>query len=154
MKRLYLMRHGHSPTTQDAGVKSDALRPLSEKGRADAVRVARELLRRGARPALVLHSPLVRATQTAAAAAAALGIPAQTLEALDNTLPAEEAFAGLEGRAGAAEEVLAVGHQPQVGELTAFLADELFEFRPAGVAAVELGPTPRLLWAFNSDELG
>lgn len=153
MKRLYLMRHGHSPTTQDAGVKSDALRPLSEKGRADAVSVARELAKRGARPALVLHSPLLRATQTGAAAAASLGVAPETMKALDNTLPPEEVIAALRARADAFDEVLAVGHQPQVGELVAFLTDEAFEFRPAGVAAIELGPTPRLLWAFNADEL-
>ncbi|MBI3565633.1 MAG: histidine phosphatase family protein [Elusimicrobia bacterium] len=153
MKRLYLMRHGHSPTTHEAGVKTDALRPPSDKGREDAVRVARELARRGAKPGLVLHSPLARAMQTAVAAAAALDLSPAVLQALDNTLPADEAFAGLQQRAAAVEEVLAVGHQPQVGEITAFLTDEAFEFRPAGLAAIELGPSPRLLWAFNADEL-
>ncbi len=33
VKRLYLMRHGHAPTPAEAGVKSDALRPLSDAGR-------------------------------------------------------------------------------------------------------------------------
>lgn len=153
MKVLYLMRHGHSPSTHEAGVKTDAQRPLSEKGREDAVRVARELSRRGGKPALVLHSPLTRAMQTAVAAAAALNLSPTMLQALDNTLPADEAFAGLRARAEAVDEVLAVGHQPQVGEITAFLTDEAFEFRPAGLAAIELGPSPRLLWALNADEL-
>ncbi len=154
MKLLYLMRHGHSPSTQESGAASDASRPLSDKGLRDAAHVARELAARGARPSLVLHSPLTRAAQTAAVVAAALGLAPETLKALDNTLAADKAFAALRARADAVEEVLAVGHQPQVGELVAFLTDEAFEFRPAGAAAVALEPTPRLLWAFNADELG
>jgi len=69
MKRLYLMRHGHAPSPSEAGVATEALRPLSEKGRSDARRIAAELVKRGARPALILHSPLARAVQTAQAAA-------------------------------------------------------------------------------------
>lgn len=153
MKRLYLMRHGHSPAVHEAGVKTDAQRPLSPQGRADAEKVAHELARRGAKPGIVLHSPLLRAVQTAAAAAAALGVKAQSVSALDNTLPADEVMAALKDRAASVAEAVAVGHQPQVGEIVAFLADESFEFRPAGVVALELEPSPRLLWAFNVDEL-
>lgn len=153
MKRVYLMRHGHSPSANEAGVKHDALRPLSAKGRADAERVARALAERGGKPRRVLHSPLLRAIQTAEAAAAALGVPAERLQALDNTLPADEAFAALNDRANGDEEVLAVGHQPQVGEIAAYLVEQVFEFRPAGLVALELVPKPRVLWAFNADDL-
>lgn len=153
MKKLYLMRHGHAPTTAESGVKSDALRPLSERGRADARRMAAELKRRGGRPALILHSPLVRAVQTAGAAAAELAVPAEVLAALDNTRPAEEVLAALSERAADADEVLAVGHQPQLGELAALLTRQLFDLRPAGLVAVETAPAARLLWARNADEL-
>ncbi len=154
MKRLYLMRHGHSPTPAEAGVKSDALRPLSEKGRRDAALMAAELLRRGGRPSLILHSPLVRAVQTAQAAASTLKIAAEAFVPLDNTLPPDEALAALRKRADGVEEVLAVGHQPQIGELAAVLAAQIFEIRPAGLVAVEWAPEPRLLWSLNADELG
>lgn len=154
MKRLYLMRHGHAPTCAEAGVKNDAVRPLSDKGRADARRVAEAVLKRGGRPALILHSPLLRAAQTAAAAAAALKSPAEAFVPLDNTLPPQEVLAALEKRAADVEELLAVGHQPQVGELAALLTGETFEFRPAGIVAVELGPEPRALWSLNAEEAG
>jgi phosphohistidine phosphatase len=154
VKRLYLMRHGHSPTPAEAGVKSDALRPLSDRGRLDARRMADEIARRGGRPSLVLHSPLTRAAQTGQVAAAALKIEASTFEALDNTLSAEEVLEALKKGAGRADELLAVGHQPQIGELAALLLDEVFEIRPAGLVAVELTPEPRLLWALNADEIG
>jgi phosphohistidine phosphatase len=154
MKRLYLMRHGHAPTPAEAGVKTDALRPLSDMGRRAARLMAEEIVKRGGRPTLILHSPLLRAVETAAAAALALKTPAETFRLLDNTRPADEALAALETRAAAVDEVLAVGHQPQLGELAALLTDEIFEIRPAGVVAVEWAPQPRLLWTLNADELG
>jgi phosphohistidine phosphatase len=154
VKKLYLLRHGHSPTPAEAGVKSDSVRPLSEKGRRDARLVAEEILRRGGRPSLVLHSPLLRAVQTAAAAGAALRVPEERCPLLDNSKPAAEVLAGLEARAASVDEVLAVGHQPQIGELAALLTDEVFDIRPAGIVAVEWAPRPRLLWSLNADELG
>lgn len=153
MKRLYLMRHGHSPTTSESGVKSDALRPLSERGRADAARMASEIARRGAKPALILHSPLTRAVQTARAAAAALGVPAETFDLLDNTRPPGTVLDGLQERAPSIDDVLAIGHQPQIGEIAAMLTGQIFEIRPAGVVAVELASEAKLLWSLNVDEL-
>jgi phosphohistidine phosphatase SixA len=92
--------------------------------------------------------------QTAQAAAAVLKTEPKTFTALDNTLPPEEALAHLRGRAYGAVEVLAVGHQPQIGEIAAALTGEIFEIRPAGVIAVEMEPQPHLLWPLNADELG
>jgi phosphohistidine phosphatase len=154
VKTLYLLRHGHAPTPGEAGVKTDALRPLSDKGRRDARRMAEELLKRGGRPSLILHSPLLRAVQTAASAAAALDAPAESFLPLDNSRPAPEVLAALEKRAAAEEEVLAVGHQPQLGELAALLTGAVLEIRPAGLVAIRWDPQPRLLWSLNADELG
>jgi len=154
VKTLYLMRHGHSPTCAEARVKTDAMRPLSDKGRADARRAAEAVLKRGGRPALILHSPLLRAVQTAAAAAAALKAPAEAFVPLDNTLPPQEVLDALRKRAAGVEEVLAVGHQPQIGELAALLTGRSFEFRPAGMVAVECGAEPRALWSLSPEDAG
>lgn len=148
MKRLYLMRHGHAPTAAEARVGTDALRPLSEKGAADAARCAADIAARGGRPDLILHSPLRRAVQTAAAVAAVLK-PARGTELfapLDNSLPADEVLAALLARGNEASEVLAIGHIPQLAELATSLTKALYEIHPAGVVAVELEPKPRLLW--------
>ena len=147
------MRHGHAATPAEAGVKSDGLRPLSDKGRREAQLMAEEILRRGGRPSLVLHSPLLRAVQTASVAALALDAAGEAFPLLDNTRPAEEIVEALEERAAAAGESLAVGHQPQIGELAALLTGAVLEIRPAGVVAVEWAPKPRLLWTLNVDEL-
>ena len=147
------MRHGHAPTPAEAGVKTDALRPLSDKGRRDARLMAEEIQKRGGRPSLILHSPLLRAVQTASIAALALNTADEAFPLLDNTRPAEEALAALEKRAALVDELLAVGHQPQIGELAALLTGANLEIRPAGLVAVEWAPRPRLLWTLNADEL-
>jgi phosphohistidine phosphatase len=155
MKRLYLMRHGHAPTTSEAGVAKDALRPLSEQGRGDARRMAVEILKRGGKPVLILHSPLTRAVQTARAVADVLK-PASGVEmfdALDNTLPADEAVEALRERGGDAAEILAIGHQPQIGEIASLLTERPYEIRPAGLVAVDLGESPACAWSLNADEL-
>lgn len=158
MKRLYLMRHAHSPTAAEARVAEDALRPLSVKGRADARRMAAELARRGGAPTLILHSPLRRAVQTAVEISAVLKPAggAQVFAPLDNTRCAEEVAAELAVRAAAVAELLIVGHQPQLGEVATLLAKALFdmrEMRPAAIVALELSPAPRILWCSSPDEL-
>lgn len=154
MKRLYLMRHGQAPTMTEAGVTQDSLRPLSEQGRKDARQMADELSRRGGAPSLILHSPLLRAAQTAAEMAAVLK-PAGGCEIfvpLDNTRPPEEVERALAARAASVDEVLAVGHQPQLGEIAALIGKAIFEMRPATIVALELAPAPRVLWAISPEK--
>ena len=149
------MRHGHSPAAPEAKVAKDALRPLSERGRRDAARMAQELVSRGGKPALLLHSPLLRARQTAELVARELGdgVRAEEFQALDNTLAPDELLERLLGRAGRAADVLAIGHNPQLAELAALIGRQLIEIRPAGMVALELEPARRLLWWSNVDEL-
>jgi len=154
MKRLYLMRHGHSPTTMEAGVAKDALRPLSNQGRADARWIAAELTRLGCAPSLILHSPLLRAVQTAAELATVLKPSGgrEVFAALDNTRPAEEVAREIIARAASVDEVLAVGHQPQIGEIITLLSNASFEMRPATIVGLELSQVPRVLWALSPEQ--
>jgi phosphohistidine phosphatase len=154
MKRIYLMRHGHAPSTTEAGVTKDALRPLSDKGRSDARRMAAELLRLGCAPGLILHSPLLRAVQTAAEAASILKPSKGRVEfvPLDNTRPPEDVAREIAERADGVDEVLAIGHQPQIGEIAVLLGKTLLEFRPATIVAIELAAEPRVLWAISPDQ--
>lgn len=152
--RLYLLRHGHAPSTGEAGVASDAERPLSERGRKDVRAAIEELRRRGGRPALILHSPLRRAEQTAREAAALLQPATGTriFMGLANTLPAGDLLSELRPHAEKAGELLAIGHQPQLGELVALLAGRTLELRPAGLIALELdGQGASLLWSHQPD---
>jgi len=154
---LYLLRHGQSPSAAEAGVAKDFDRPLSDMGRDDVRRVARLLAEKGARPLLILHSPLKRAAQTAAEAAAILK-PAQGVEAFEplaNELSAEDLAAELARRGRGLPELLAVGHQPQLGELVAVLTKAVFSPRPGGAVAVELKAEEpaSFLWACNPEDI-
>ena len=149
------MRHGHSPSTTEAHVAKDSLRPLSDQGRDDARRMAAELVKRGGAPGLILHSPLLRAVQTAAEASSVLGPGAvrEVYAPRDNSRPSEDVLRELSARCASVDEVLAVGHQPQIGEVATLLADAVFEMRPATIVALELSPTPRVLWTLSPDQL-
>jgi phosphohistidine phosphatase len=140
--KLFVMRHGHSPSVTESGVQTDAERPLSSQGRKDARAQAEALKKAGGKPALILHSPLRRATETAAEAAAILGVPARVFGPLSNEIGPEELGGALEQPLAEAGEVLAVGHQPQVGELCAWLSGRLYDFKPAGLVGLELPGKP------------
>lgn len=155
--KLYILRHGQSPSAAEAKVRKDFDRPLSPQGRRDVSRAARLLAERGARPELILHSPLKRAVETAQEASSVLK-PARGLEAfapLANELSVEDLAEELRRRGKGLGEVMAVGHQPQLGELVAVLSGAVFNFRPAGLACLELkdsGPAS-FLWACNPEDL-
>lgn len=148
------MRHGHSPSCQEAGCATDAERPLSEKGHADARAQAKRLLESGEKPAAILHSPLRRAVETAAEASAVLGVKAVPFLPLSNQLGPEDSAQAISPELARAGSLLVVGHQPQVGELCAYLAGQVVDFKPAGLVALEpsdaaLDPkTARLLRVF------
>ena len=112
---------------------------------------AEELARKGGKPALILHSPLVRAAQTAAVAAEVLRPPrVEEFQPLRNELPPADLAEELRRRCLEVDEALAVGHQPQLGELVAHLSGKVAELRPGGLAALDLSDgAVRLLWSRN-----
>ncbi|MDE1975893.1 MAG: histidine phosphatase family protein [Elusimicrobia bacterium] len=150
---IYLLRHGHALSAQEAGVATDAERPISELGKAEIKSSMDELLRRGGRPELILHSPLLRARQTAEIANAALPKPhaLRLYEPLGNVLTAEELEPLLKKEGRGLDQILAVGHQPQLGELASLFSGRNFEIRTGGLVAIEAGETGAMqaLWSYN-----
>ena len=65
VKTLLLMRHGKS-SWDDANLR-DFDRPLADRGRRDAPRMARALVTLDSAPDLIVSSPAVRAKETVAA---------------------------------------------------------------------------------------
>ena len=134
--RLDLMRHGDAVP---AGSGGDAARALSAIGRRDVARMAEEYVRRGWRPQRVFVSPLRRAQETARilVARALPEIEPETMPELDPGYAGTEVIAAL--RSGATVEyVLAIGHQPLLGQLaTALTGDSSIRFPPAGMAWIE-----------------
>lgn len=129
--RLLLVRHADALPGEP-----DDLRRLSPDGRAAAQALGRRFAEEGVRPAAILTSPLLRARETGDALAAALGCAAEPSEAL---APGASAAAVQEAVAGRGETVIAVGHQPDCGQIAAALGDGVEPpFPPAGVAEVQL----------------
>ena len=73
--RLLLARHGHATSGPDH--RWDASDPLTGIGRAQARDLGRALAARAEPPDRIIASPAVRAQQTAAACAEALGLPVE-----------------------------------------------------------------------------
>ncbi|OGR57411.1 MAG: phosphohistidine phosphatase SixA [Elusimicrobia bacterium GWA2_69_24] len=153
--KLYVLRHGKSPSSAEARVTSDFDRPLAAEGR-DAVRKAASFLAaKGARPALILASPLVRAQQTAVEAAGRL-VPkpaVRTYPPLENQMSGMDLFRHL-SEEELPPEVILVGHQPQLGDLASYLTGKYFSLKPGGLIAVQTDGKGKaeLLWSANPSD--
>jgi phosphohistidine phosphatase len=129
--RLYLVRHAEA-----APGKPDELRPLTAGGRAAARDLGTRLVAEGARPGVVLSSPLLRARETAAELARVLACKAETDERLAPGTTTETMRAAVAGRG---DEVVAVAHQPDCGRIAADVTGGPEpSFPPTGVAVLEL----------------
>jgi phosphohistidine phosphatase len=118
---LYVVRHGIAETGGEG--MSDASRALTGKGRRRFQKTARAFGKRGNRLDLVLTSPLVRAVQTAEIlAGAADPEEVAVLEELDPRFDVESLRTAVAKRAGKAEAVAIVGHEPQLSSLLAALS--------------------------------
>lgn len=113
---LYLLRHANADTVAE----SDDERPLSEKGEAQAKKVARFCDERDLRPDLILTSPLLRARQTAAPVGERLGAEVFVTPWLASGMVPEDALAGLQ-EYSAFSGVMLVGHFPDFPLLIAHL---------------------------------
>ena len=116
---LHLLRHAHAgdPGTWDG---PDDVRPLSDKGHAQAKRVAAHLADLRFTTDALITSPKLRASQTAEAVAVALDVPVKVDERLGGSLGLESLEAILRD-AGDPERPVLVGHDPDFSELVAVL---------------------------------
>lgn len=147
MMQLWLMRHGHALSTAEAGVSSDADRPLSATGREAVGRAVGVLRSLGAMPDHLLASPLARARQTAQRAAEALGLPGAPVitECLSPGHNPAAVLAFLTSRR-LDGIVLAVGHQPLLGHLASELAfgeaRDSLDLEPSALCVIHLPDYP------------
>jgi phosphohistidine phosphatase len=113
--RLYVIRHASAEPSSPDG---DRGRRLTPGGRAALESAALGLERMGIRFDHLLHSPLVRATETAGLLAGLSETEPAPADALAD--PPDEALLADIRRLGG--RVAVVGHQPWVSELVAWLA--------------------------------
>lgn len=125
-RKLYLVRHAKS--AWDDPSLHDFERPLNERGRRDAPRMAQHLAQQtGTERPVLLSSPAVRAITTARCFAEALGIDPRSMR-VDARL--YEASAGdwlevLQQQNDDWPAIAAFGHNPGISRLAAWLCAEL-----------------------------
>jgi phosphohistidine phosphatase len=129
--RLYLVRHADAEPGEP-----DELRRLTPEGKQQARELGERLRREGVKPDVILTSPLLRARETGDELAMALGTNPETDERLAPGATADGLRAAVAGRG---ENVLAIGHQPDCGQIAAALTGGPEpRFPAAGVAVVDL----------------
>src|SRR5207248_5163892 len=118
--QLYVVRHGIAVESGE-GIPDD-WRPLTDKGRRRFQKMARAFGKLGRRLDLILTSPLVRAVQTAEILAGETE-PGEVavLAELDPKFDVEAVRNAIASRAGKAEAVAIVGHEPQLSSVLAAL---------------------------------
>lgn len=152
---VYILRHAEAFPSGTEGITCDEERFLTPKGEKQAQRAGKALLKIEAKPKKVLSSPLVRARQTAELAVTQMGdIPIEIYQPLACPADLEVVVDKLHEFAGE-DEVLLVGHQPDLGQLTGWLAfgdpNLEIDLKKAGIATIEIvswvdRPPGRLLW--------
>jgi phosphohistidine phosphatase len=120
MKRLRLLRHAKSSWDQPA--LDDVDRPLARRGRKATRRLAGWIEEHEVRPDLVVCSPAVRARETIESLLAALGAPQVLVDDHLYHASADELLIRVHELADTLGDVLLVGHNPGLADLSLALA--------------------------------
>jgi phosphohistidine phosphatase len=137
---VHLLRHGIAIDPTDPACPTDPERFLTDKGKTRARVGARGLAALGIAPEIIVSSPYVRAQQTAEIASEELGgVP---VVASDLLVPMAEPSRIVELlRARAEQNIMCVGHSPNLDLVVAYLigADApVTSLKKAGCASIEL----------------
>jgi len=121
---VYFLRHANAGNSVD-DPEEDEKRPLDPLGVEQSQRMGRVLAALDVKLDSIISSPLVRAKQTAAHAAAALGYEKTVL--LDNALRPDgkfDDFMTLLRRHAKADAIMVVGHNPSLSEFLSLLVSD------------------------------
>ena len=134
--RVYLVQHGEAVPADE-----NPDRPLSDKGRTDVQRVA-SFLARSVRVGRIIHSPKMRARDTAVLLAQALGPGGLVEEAVSGLAPNDSVEVAADLIAGWSDDTMMVGHLPFMDRLASRLVAGSEEanvaaFRPGTVVCLE-----------------
>lgn len=138
MKTLIIVRHAHALPAYEAGVNSDALRPLCAEGQEKAALTAARLKQLGIQPTLILTSPLLRAGQTARILANTLGSPVEQVSELNGLKDEQDVCGFLQEQLAGTHCILAVGHNPNVTYVTHALTGQVRTFLPGSFAVINI----------------
>lgn len=154
--RLYLMQHGEAVPEQE-----NPERPLSPQGREDVLRTAAFLAEAKMAVGRIVHSGKLRAADTAAMMAKAIGADAAVEVQPKGLLPGDSPVPLAEAILDWREDSLVIGHQPFMGRLASRLLQGkeqpvTFEFTPGTIACLARRPVTGawfLVWLLPPDLL-
>ena len=153
--KLYLVQHAEAVPAED-----DPDRPLSDKGRTDVRRVA-SFLARSVRVDRIVHSPKMRARDTAVLLAQVLGPGGVVEEAASGLAPNDSVEVAVDLIAGWSADTMVVGHLPFMDRLASRLVAGSEEanvaaFQPGTVACLERADDGgwALAWMVRPELLG
>jgi phosphohistidine phosphatase len=161
--QLYFLRHADAIDMDGETISCDEERPLSEKGQEQVKKLARTLNQRDIRFDLVMTSPLKRCRETAELLMNHLGRTAAEVNDLDLLAPGGSTKKLMKYlRTLEIENVLLVGHNPDVGEHIAYLIGDneaQIKMTKGALACVNCKTSPRkaegeLLLLVPADWLG
>ena len=139
MKALYLVRHAKSSWEND--LLSDFERPLNERGKKDAPRMAKRLKEKEIHPDVMITSPAKRAKRTCREFSNVLGFPKSSIkeeETLYHASP-ETILKVLKTIRDKHDVVLMFGHNPGLTEFAEWLTGEkLVNIPTCGIVGVKL----------------
>lgn len=138
MKRLFLVRHAEAVPTWESG-GSDFDRPLSQRGRTRFESLIQQLTKETVHPDCILHSPKLRAVQTAELLATQLEIAESRIDSvtfLGQSYTVETLREQLEQRSD--EQIALVAHQPTLGWMVNELTGgQLVAFSPGTIVQLD-----------------
>jgi len=144
---LYFLRHGAADWPN--WDKPDDERPLTKRGKKEMRDVAKFLARLKVRPALIVTSPLPRASQTAEIAADYLKAKLRKDELLAPGFGMSELRTALKRHH--TKVLVLVGHEPDFTNVISELTGASLKLSKAGVALLDVNPQfeeGKLLWLF------
>ncbi|MEM4727660.1 MAG: phosphohistidine phosphatase SixA [Candidatus Bathyarchaeia archaeon] len=152
--RLYLVQHAEAKREEE-----DRARPLTDRGREEAIKVARYAARIGLHIEKIIHSGRLRALQTAEIMAEHLR-PSKGVEQAENLDPLSDPKIFAERLKEIDEDTMLVGHMPHLGKLVGLLLTgdvslEPVRFRTSGIVCLERDVNGRwgLVWAIRPEEV-
>lgn len=139
--RLYLVQHGQAKSEEQ-----DPERPLSENGEREVEGIAVHVTLKVEE---ILHSPKLRARQTAGILSAHIGAPAREIEGIK---PLDDPRIAKELVESSGQDLMLVGHLPHLDRLSSLLltGDDgagVIRFRMGGVVCLEREEKWKLAWA-------
>lgn len=147
MIRVYLVRHGIAE--DPAPGTPDESRALTAKGRRRFRRASRAFARLGEPLTHLFTSPLVRAVQTAEILARSIHRDdVAVLEELRSGAPASQLLSALAKKAKDGDAIALVGHDPQMSQLVAALAQlgrddaRRVQFRKGAIVRIDVDGFP------------